>query len=198
MNPTDNGAFRIKLSKTDDGGKQQTLQTTGRHKETIGGAKHGAPRLQNYGFSAHAPSGSMGWSAHPNGSPELAVITGIEHPDHRPTGLAEGEWKMYTRWGDPKHNLHAQEKKWTLTIGDQKITVDEENKKIIVATKDTTITLDNNAKTITLKADTIILDGTCKLGGSGSDTFVPASKQGTVDTAGDSDTSNFATKVNVR
>lgn len=46
--------------------------------------------------------------------------------------------------------------------------------------------------TVTIKADKIVLDGPSHIGGDGG---VPASKQGTVDTAGAADVSNLATKV---
>lgn len=50
-----------------------------------------------------------------------------------------------------------------------------------------------HAKEIHLVAPKIYLEGTCYLGGS--DASTPASMQGTVDTGGNSDVSNLATKV---
>lgn len=101
------------------------------------------------------------------GNLDQPLVVGLEHPEHRPTGLGEGEWKLYTKWGDnPKHNFHAQEKKWIITLDKQKITVDIENKTIKFETENTSILLEQTGKKITLKADEIILDGNCKLGGT--------------------------------
>jgi phage gp45-like len=50
-----------------------------------------------------------------------------------------------------------------------------------------------NATKITLKAPSIVLEGTVKLGGD--DAGTPASMKGTVDSHGDTDVGNFATKV---
>lgn len=47
--------------------------------------------------------------------------------------------------------------------------------------------------TVTIVAPTIVLEGTVKLGGA--DASRPASAQGTIDSAGHTETSNFATKV---
>lgn len=47
--------------------------------------------------------------------------------------------------------------------------------------------------TITIKAATIVLDGDCRIGGA--DASRPASAQGTIDTGGDVEVSNFATRV---
>ncbi len=53
-----------------------------------------------------------------------------------------------------------------------------------------------SGSTITITADTIVLAGTVKLGGS--DASNPAAMQGTVDTGGYADVSNLATKVLVK
>lgn len=163
MNPTDNTLLRVQLEKTDDSGKQQKMQHAGRKGEKVGGKKHGAVRLQSYGVSEHPPAGSQGMAVALNGNMDQPLILGVEHPDHRPTGLAEGEGKIYDMWGN---YLFKQQNKWTWKVGDSKIEMFADG--------------------------TIVLTGNVHLGGPGG---VKASKDGTVDSAGDVDTSNFATKV---
>lgn len=168
-NSKDNVVVRTRLDETDDSGKQQMMTFRGRRKEKMGG-KQKVMRLQSYGVSEHPPKGSQGVTTIPGGSPSLAMVMGMEHPDHRPKNLAEGEGKIYDMWGG---NLYKQEDKWTITKGGSSIVMYDDGH-------------------IDIIADTINIVGNVHVGGYGG---VKASKDGTVDSAGDVDTSNFANKV---
>jgi phage gp45-like len=181
MNPTDNTLVRTKLTKTDDSGKQQTLQLTGRKKEVLGGQKKGIVRVQHYGFTNHAPKGSLGITLIMNGNPDQTLVIGIEHPDHRPTNLKEGEAEMYDDQG--QYILIARDRIYVKTPKD--VMVEAGGKVDIVATGN-----------IKLKSDKdIILEpgGVIKLGGD--DATRPVSALGTIDTGGFADQTNELTKV---
>lgn len=114
MNPTDNMLVRLKVDKTDDSKEQQTVETTGRSEEKIGGPKHGLHRAQPYGFSSHLPKGAIALVLMMEGNPDQAILIGGEHPEHRPKDLGEGEWKLYDQWGK---SLHATEDGWVMKVG---------------------------------------------------------------------------------
>lgn len=114
MNPTDNQTVRVKLIATKDGDKQQKVEAEGREGEQLGGGKHGMHRAQGYPLSSHLPAGSIGLVLMMGGNPDQSVMIGGEHPEHRPTGLAEGEWKLHDIWGK---SLHATENGWVLQVG---------------------------------------------------------------------------------
>lgn len=177
---------RVAIDKTDDTGKQQTVQATGRHRERFGGQKHGAHRMQAYPLSTHLPAGSQALVAALNGSPDMPVIIGGEHPDKRPKDLAEGEWKLYDAF-DADNLVHAKDGEWivkhktklTLQVGTSKIIITEDK--------------------IEIEADDIVLKpngGFVFLGGA--DATRLASASGSVDSAGHTQTSNLATKVKVK
>ena len=106
----------------------------------------------------------------PGGNPDNVLSLGGEHPDSRPTGLAEGEWKDYDKWG---HFLHAKEDRWQIKVGGCTIDIMHDG-------------------TINITGATINLIGEVHLGSAGG---VPAAKQGTIDTGGFADISNLAQKV---
>lgn len=169
----DNTIIRAKVVKVHDGGEQQTIEAEGRHKERFGGSSgQGAiPHAQRYGHSENPPEGSIGHTVIPDGNPDKAMITSMEHPEHRPKDLQPGEGKFYDMWG---HYLHKKEHEWHFKIGPVEVWLKDSGE-------------------VYIKADTIILDGLCKVGGP--DAFRQASWEGTVDSSGDVDASNFATKV---
>lgn len=170
MNPSDNTNVRVRLDGTDDSGKQQKVRTKGRKRENLGGEKRGVVKLQQYGFSYNAPAGSLGRATMLGGNPDQTFVDNLEHPDHRPKGLAEGQWKNYDMWG---HFLHAREDGWEFKIGSA------------------TIMIGNNG-VITITGVTINLVGNIHLGSTGG---VPAAMQGSIDTDGDAEVENLATRV---
>lgn len=106
-NPTDNQLVRTSLKKTNDSGEQQTVETDGRIREGLGGSKYGIPITQKHGFSSHAPKGSHGVAIIMNGDPDLALMVGLEHKDHRPKNLAEGEAIIYNA-RNPQDYVHIK------------------------------------------------------------------------------------------
>lgn len=114
MNPTDNNFVRGKLTKTDDSGKQQTVRLTARHDEQYGGEKHLISHAQSYPLSVHMPIGSLGYIININGSPDMPTMLGGEHPDYRPVGLSEGEWKLYSIFNDKFDEIFEQESRITI------------------------------------------------------------------------------------
>jgi len=127
MNPFDNMLWRARLDETDDTGKQQKMSLLGRVREKIGGQKSKVPRLQGYGLSSHPPKGAQGFFIAMGGYPDQVFCLGIEHPDHRPTNLAEGELKLYDDQGQFVHikrdGIHIETGK-TVTIKAPKIVLE--------------------------------------------------------------------------
>jgi hypothetical protein len=105
------------LTKTIDTDKQQKIQATGRNKENFGGqsGKHGAPRVQQYGYTSIAPANtSHGVTLTPDGNPDKAMVFGLEDGHKRPKNLQEKELKEYDFWS---HYRFKQEDKWTDKVG---------------------------------------------------------------------------------
>lgn len=100
---TDNQIVRVRLVETDDGDRRQAVRAEGRAREMFGGQKRKIPRNQEYGFSTHAPKGSVGTVIVIGGHPDQAMVANLEHPDHRPTDLEEGEVKIYSKFGQVIH-----------------------------------------------------------------------------------------------
>ena len=99
---SDNQLFRVEVEKTKDGGKAQTANLLGRDGEKLGG-EQGVLRIQAHGISSHAPKGSHGVVLVIGGNSDQALLLGLEHPDHRPTELAEGDTKIYDAFGQSFH-----------------------------------------------------------------------------------------------
>jgi len=152
------------VAETDDSKTQQTVRLSGRHSEMFGGQIK-VPVVGHYGLSYHPPKGSHCLILIPGGNPDLAVILGFEHPDHRPKDKEEGELKYYSEFG----HLLFFKKDGSLELS-----------------------VSGGAKII-LSGTDIILDGNVKLGGA--DASRPLAAQGTVDTGGFADTSNLLTRV---
>lgn len=162
MNPTDNHSVRNIVSETDDSGKQQTVKSTGRKNETLGGQASGPgslPKAQSYGRSYHQPKGSHGMTTMMNGDPDQTIGHTYEHPDYRPTGLKEGEWKDYEKWGG---YLHATETEWHLKKGESEIWIKADG-------------------TIHLKGVKIILEVTDKVYIGGEDATLEVAMRGSLD-----------------
>lgn len=77
----------------------------------------------------------------------------------------------------------------TITYQDASVKLSQGEIKAVVGGASLTMTTD----TITAKAGTVVLDGEVKLGSPSASR--PASAQGTIDSRGDADSGNFATKV---
>jgi phage baseplate assembly protein V len=95
----DNLIIRGSLRKTDDAGPQQLVEVDGRAGERIGGAKHKVPHLQGYGLASNVPPGAHVVVVMIGGNPDQAMVLGMEHAEHRPTGLAAGEVAIYDDQG---------------------------------------------------------------------------------------------------
>lgn len=172
--PIDNTHIRVKVTKTDDSQKQQRVQVEGRYEEKYGDDQQPVHRVQSYGFSAHAPAGSIGYVIIVDSNNDKPLVIALEHPDHRPKNLAEGESKMY----DDQDQIIYIKRDQILIKSPKKIVIDSGEEVHIKAATD--IILEPVAGHV--------LTG-------GPDASRPASAQGTVDDAGDIDISNFATKV---
>lgn len=131
------------LTALDDSGKQQLVSHYGyageRHSEVY--------RPQYFGFSSHPPKGSTGVVASLGGERSRSVFLGGEHDDHRPTGLKEGEAKLY----DAEGNLVFLGRKNGVTV--------------TTSQGDTTIATKNGKITLTSKGDAFVhSDGKVYLG----------------------------------
>lgn len=84
------------LDEIDDSGKQQTVS----HQGLAGEIHTGVYRPQMFGLSSHPPKGSTGVVVSAGGERSRSVFIGGEHDDHRPTGLNEGECKLYDSAGN--------------------------------------------------------------------------------------------------
>lgn len=162
MNAPDYQLIRVRITRTDDGGEYQKVWATGRDGEVLGG-QTGLLRAQYFGSSEHVPKDAHGLALVIGGNLDQAVLLGFEHPDHRPTGLAEGDKKIYDAFGQ---FMHFEDGKCTISAGGCEIVME--------------------GGICTIKAGRINLgDGASR----------PVSAQGTVDSAGHVETSNFLTKV---
>jgi phage gp45-like len=102
---TDNMIVRGQIEDTRDGGPQQTVKASGRAGETYGGQSQFILRIQAHGFAGHAPPGSQGVLLIMGGNPDMAMLSGGEHPDHRPQDLEQGASRQY----DTNGNFHAMD-----------------------------------------------------------------------------------------
>jgi hypothetical protein len=122
----DNALIRTQIIKTHDDGDQQKLEAYGRSSERFGGttSETATPRLQNYGYSSYVPAESQGITSIPNGNPDMAMMTNIEHPKSRWKNLAvEGNIVEYDKW---QHRRLKEEKKWTDKVGNAIVLMTEE------------------------------------------------------------------------
>ena len=112
----DNMIVRVQSIKTHDDKEQQQLEAWGRQGERLGGntGKNAVPRVQDYGYTNHAPNGSQGVTLNLGGNPDNAMLIGMEHPKFRPKNLEEGEFKLYEKWGGYDH---AQQPVWIRKVG---------------------------------------------------------------------------------
>lgn len=57
-------------------------------------------RFQEYGFTSHPPKNSEAVAVFVGGNREHPIIVGCESRGDRPTGIAEGETRIYTKFGN--------------------------------------------------------------------------------------------------
>jgi phage baseplate assembly protein V len=84
------------VAQSDDAPGMQRVQVSLLHEEQ----KVAVERLQNYGFSGHAPRNSEVVVVFLGGGRDHGVIVGTDDRSSRMTGLAEGEVAVYTDEGD--------------------------------------------------------------------------------------------------
>lgn len=87
---------RAELTETFDDGEFQLVHALGHADETF----HKIGRNQPFGFSSHAPAGSVGHVLSVGGRRDAAWALGLEHPEHRPRNTAAGESVLYNAHGD--------------------------------------------------------------------------------------------------
>lgn len=91
MNPLHSQLLRVALTSVDDTGPQQLVKLTGLAGQVIGEAV----RSQHFGLSANPPAGAEGLMLAMGGGHDRAHVLGLEHPEHRPTGLGSGATTVY-------------------------------------------------------------------------------------------------------
>lgn len=147
----DNAIVRMKSTKVMDDGEFQKIQGSGRKNEVFGKDSFGMMRVQNYGMTAHPPTGSVGHSAAMGGNPDSSMFGFMEHPKYRPKNLAEGDVMFYT-----KHNAgEGEDRKDYMKFTENDLTISHA-KKIIIKVGSSTITVEPNK--ITLQSDRIDLN----------------------------------------
>lgn len=57
-------------------------------------------RPEPHGFASSPPAGSKGLLLPSPGNPDFAVVLGLEHPSHRPSGLPSGGTAIYDASGN--------------------------------------------------------------------------------------------------
>ena len=87
---------RAGIIATDDSKKVQTIKIDGPHK---GEAHHDVVHHQIYGFSIHAPKGSVPIVIEVNGDRSTLEAINPHHASSRPKGLNEGDVQIYTTAG---------------------------------------------------------------------------------------------------
>jgi phage baseplate assembly protein V len=178
-NRAGNMIARVTLSKTNDDPKVQEVDV-----EILKGEKKtGFERFQNYGFTGHAKveegdTAAEGIIVFLGGNRSHGVIIQMDDRRYRLKGLKEGEVAVYDDLGQKVHLTRDG----VLVKTSKKVDVD--------ATGEVTI---KSAAKVTLQAPTIVLDGNVFLGGAGATR--PLALQGSVDSDGDTEVGNLATKV---
>lgn len=90
---------RAIINLIDDAGGVQLVQVDGLEDHTGDDAEH----LQPFGLSAHPPKDSEAVALAVGGNQDHLIILGASDRASRPTGLAEGETKVYDKTGSKIH-----------------------------------------------------------------------------------------------
>lgn len=166
-----NALRRVELDYIkDDEGIQRAI-VKGYADETIKLAQRG----QYFGLSSNPPPGSVGYASLVGGRPDQAMLMGVEHPAHRPTSQQPGDTVLYDANGQFLKLVKG--KKLEMETGDQTV----KGGKAVWEFDE-----------LVIKANKIVLDATCHVGGPGGK---PCSLEGTIDTCGCADVTNLASKV---
>jgi hypothetical protein len=173
-------ARRVTITLPDDSGPVQRHQIEG----YTGEIRNDIQRLTGIGMSSVALPGAKGIVLWPGGAPGIGVLVGLDDPRHRPTGLKPGEFVLYALAGADADGSGATMRPIL------KGTVDGNG----VLTGINISIGDGDTQSITLTAPEIILDSAViRLGGAGANK--PVAMLGSIDSHGDTETSNLATKV---
>jgi phage baseplate assembly protein V len=121
-------------------------------------AKVAVERLQNYGFSGHAPRDSEVIVVFVGGGRDHGVIVGTDSRDARMTGLAEGEVAVYTDEGDSM----VFRRNNTIEFTTKKLIVKAEDE-VTIETKRAVIKAEEKA---TIEAPDILLKGNVEIDGT--------------------------------
>ena len=84
------------IGEVDDSGTQQLVS----HYALAGESHTKVYRPQGHGLSSNPPKGSTGVVVSLGGERSRSVLLGAEHDKYRPTGLKEGETKLYDMSGN--------------------------------------------------------------------------------------------------
>lgn len=93
--------FRAEVKETDDSGQIQTAAGYGYAGEEMAGAQV----VRQHGLASHAPKGSHGIGLAGSGERAQVVLLGLEHQDHRPRDLKEGNTTIYDAGGNATRYL---------------------------------------------------------------------------------------------
>lgn len=126
------------ISDVDDKGKQQTVTHHGfageRHSEVY--------RPQHFGFSSRPPKGSTGVVVSLGGERNRSVFLAGEHDDHRPTGLKEGQAKLYDSAGnvifmagDDGLTKKVAKGDFAVSVSEKDVTIETKKGKVKVTSK---------------------------------------------------------------
>ena len=141
------------ISKTDDKPGMQNVQVSLLYQE--GKAK--VERMQNYGFSGHAPGESEVTVVFIGGGRDHGVIIATDDRNSRMTGLAEGEVAVYSNEGNSivlrRDNTIELRTKTLKLIVEEDVTVETERATITASEK------------ISLDAPDILLKGNVEIDG---------------------------------
>ena len=170
-----------------DKSKLQTIDFRGYDNELIPGVENfGMP----YGFSSvplppnkQTKAGEV-VVAFLGGNRSHPIIIGYNDRRYRPTGWNPGESGLHDHQGQMVH----------VANGGIQVTGGPKKLPLTITVGSSTVTIADG--TITLKGDKIVLDGMVYLGGSDADK--PAAMLGSIDSHGDTEQSNLATKVMVK
>lgn len=88
--------LRGKIQETHDDGETQLITASGMKGQRFSKVGRNLP----FGFSSHAPAGSIGHFLAANGRPDQVWALGFEHPEHRPRNLGAGFTAIYNSHGD--------------------------------------------------------------------------------------------------
>jgi len=142
------------ISKTDDKPGMQNVQVSLLYQE--GKAK--VERMQNYGFSGHAPGESEVTVVFIGGGRDHGVIIATDDRDSRMTGLKEGEVAVYSNEGDSI----VLRRDNTIELTTKKLIIKAEEE-VTIETKQATI---KATEKVTLDAPDILLKGNVEIDGN--------------------------------